>query len=97
MYKVILFVLLISSIDIHSQEYKKYMDEFESCFNKKEYSCAEQNLSKAIPLAQANNDDKFLIICYSNLGTTLRRQDKNQEALSAYNKALEIDSNHVKV
>ena len=90
---IFLTSFLIISFSITGQSFEQYLNDFNVCFEDGNYSCAEENMLKALPLIEATDNVELLVNSYSNLGTDLRRQDKNEEALEAFNRALEIDSN----
>ena len=85
-----LFVFLIHCYQfVQAQSIHQLRTEFENCFKSEDYKCAEKSLKKLI---KVDTEGKVRSTYFNNLGTVLRRLDKDKQALEAYNQAIEINN-----
>jgi tetratricopeptide (TPR) repeat protein len=68
-----------------AQRFEELQQQAHACFQKKDHPCAVKLLKKA--LKQEPNHPRAAL-AWSDIGTALRRMDKDREALEAYDKAV---------
>jgi len=85
----ILLLTLFFSSSSFAQSISTLNDKANECFDKRDYQCAEKYIKKMIKKDKKRKDKSRY---YTDLGTSQRRQNKMEEAMKSYDKAIDINS-----
>lgn len=87
-------LLFLLNLAAPAQSFEELQDAATACFKQEDYDCTIKNLRKAL---KKDPTHAKAAVAWADIGTSLRRTGKREEAMEAYNEALRISPEHVKI